>query len=68
MMVATYDDSGYNGYIFFLICDATTYALSLVDMKRTFEATTGNLHYLTDYTSYIIELNANPITILFRIN
>jgi hypothetical protein len=68
MMVATYDDSGQNGHIFFLISDATTYALSLVDMKTSLnEPTPDNLHYLTDHKTYIIELNVNPAVSSFYI-
>jgi hypothetical protein len=36
-------------------------------MKTTLAETAGNLHYLTDYTSYIIELNVNPAVSSFYI-
>jgi hypothetical protein len=36
-------------------------------MKTTIGETAGNLHYLTDHTSYIIELNVNPTVSSFYI-
>lgn len=66
MIVATYDDSGQNGHIFFLISNFN-YVLSLINMKTTLDETAKNLHYLTDYTSYIIELNVNPTVSSFYI-
>ena len=68
MMIASYDDSAQNGHIFFLISDDESYVLSLVNMKTTLnEPTPGNLHYLTDHTTYIIELNVNPLVSTFYI-
>lgn len=57
MMVATYDDYGTNGNIFFLLSAQQNYALSLVNMKTTTGADASALKYYTDYTSFIIELN-----------
>jgi len=67
MMIATYDNSGQSGIIFFLISDSMTYALSLVNMKKSRYQPVSSLHYLTDYTSYIIELNVNPTVSSFYI-
>ena len=63
MMIATYDDSGQNGHIFFfegLFYGQKNCLFFLNNNKTTLDETAGNLHYLSDYTSYIIELNVNP--------
>lgn len=67
MMVATYDDIGQNGNIFFMLTDSTTYALSIVNMKTTLNANPGSLQYISDHSSYIIELNLDPSASTFYI-
>lgn len=67
MMIATFDDNGQNGNIFFLLNDPDAYLLFLLNIKTTLAAPMASLQYLSDYSTYVIELNLDPVVSTFYI-